>query len=153
MEIDFEQDLSIQLHDVARLTRVVADRCARLQGMTRAQWVVLIKLSRTPGLTQREMADALEIEPISLARLIDKLQAAGLVERRADLADRRIWRLHLTPNAAPVLEEIMVRRNHLVDVVQNGMSAELRASMLAGLKLMKRNLAGLLEATPTEETA
>ena len=66
MEVDFEQDLSIQLHDVARLTRVVADRCARLQGMTRAQWVVLIKLSRTPGLTQREMADALEIEPISL---------------------------------------------------------------------------------------
>jgi DNA-binding MarR family transcriptional regulator len=153
MEVDFEQDLSIQLHDVARLTRVVADRCARLQGMTRAQWVVLIKLSRTPGLTQREMADALEIEPISLARLIDKLQAAGLVERRADLADRRIWRLHLTPAATPVLAEIMARRNHLVALVLNGVTSETQAAMLAGFKLMKRNLAGLLEAAPAEEDA
>jgi DNA-binding MarR family transcriptional regulator len=152
MGVDFEQDLSIQLHDVARLTRTLADRCARAQGMTRAQWVVLLKLSRTPGLAQREIADALDVEPISLARLIDKLQAAGLVERRADLADRRIWRLHLTPAAAPVVEDILVQRNHLVALVTNGMSPELHETMLEGLRLMKHNLAGLLCAPgPFEE--
>ena len=74
--------------------------------MTRAQWAVLSKLRRSEGLKQRELADMLDLAPISLARLIDKLTASGLVERREDANDRRANRLFLTPEAAPALKRL-----------------------------------------------
>src|SRR5690349_22247249 len=86
--------------------RTLADRRARAHGMTRAQWMILFRLRRHDGLTQRELAEILEVEPITVGRLVDRLEARGLVERRADPADRRCWRLHLTTAAAPVLVEI-----------------------------------------------
>jgi DNA-binding MarR family transcriptional regulator len=67
---------------------------------------VLSKISRNEGLRQVDLAGEMEMEPISVARIIDKLQAAGLVERRADPDDRRAYRLHLLPAAAPVLEQV-----------------------------------------------
>ena len=92
---DFQRDLMFLLHDVARLLRVDADKRARAHGMTRAQWGILIWLERQPGLSQKELAEILEVEPITVARLIDRLEARGMVERRPDPKDRRIWRLHL----------------------------------------------------------
>ena len=83
------------LHDVARLLRVEADKRARQHGMTRAQWAILIWLERQPGISQKELSEILEVEPITVARLIDRLEARGMVERRPDPRDRRIWRLHL----------------------------------------------------------
>ena len=74
--------------------------------MTRAQWAVLSKLRRREGLKQRELADMLDLAPITLARLIDKLTASGLVERREDATDRRANRLFLTPDAAPALKRL-----------------------------------------------
>ena len=94
------------MHDVARLLRQDADRRARAHGMTRAQWVILFWLERQPGLSQKELSEILEVEPITVARLIDRLEARGMVERRADPKDRRIWRLHLRPPAEPVLAEL-----------------------------------------------
>ena len=102
----FQRDLMFLLHDVARLIRVDADKRARAHGMTRAQWGILIWLERQPGLSQKELAEILEVEPITVARLIDRLEARGMVERRPDPKDRRIWRLHLCPPAHPVLREI-----------------------------------------------
>src|SRR5207244_7632607 len=102
----FDNDFLFLLYDVARTMRTRADQRARTRGMTRAQWVILARLERQPGLSQNEMAAIVEVEPITIARLVDRLEARGLVERRADPKDRRIWRLQLTPAAAPVLREI-----------------------------------------------
>jgi len=99
----FQRDLLFLLHDVARLLRVDADKRASAHGMTRAQWGILIWLDRQPGLSQKELAELLEVEPITVARLIDRLEARGMVERRPDPKDRRIWRLHLRPPARAML--------------------------------------------------
>ena len=137
---DFDRDLILLLHDVARLIRVEADKRARTQGMTRAQWVLLLRLSYRPGLSQKEAADLLEVEPITVARLVDRLVALGLIERRADKQDRRVWRLHLRPTATVMLDEIDEHRAAMADFVGAGLSAETRAAMVHGLQRMKANL-------------
>ena len=88
-------EMLIELYDVARLMRTRFDRWARTYGMTRAQGVILARLSRQPGMAQNEMAGLCEVEPITVGRLVDRLEARGLLERRLDPADRRIRRLHL----------------------------------------------------------
>ena len=110
---DFQRDLMFLLHDVARLMRVDADKRARAHGMTRAQWGILIWLERQPGLSQKELSEILEVEPITVARLIDRLEARGMVERRPDPKDRRIWRLHLCAPAYGVLGEIDRQRTQM----------------------------------------
>jgi MarR family transcriptional regulator for hemolysin len=137
---DFDQDLFFLLHDVARLGRVAADQRARVGGMTRAQWAILLRLGRHPGLSQKEIADLLEVTPISVARLVDRLAASGLVERRADAQDRRIWRLHLRPAGVAQLDAIEVQRQALAREIIEGVSAQTRAAMIEGLQRMKRNL-------------
>jgi MarR family transcriptional regulator, transcriptional regulator for hemolysin len=107
---DSSNDLLFRLHDVARLLRVEPDRRARVHGMTRAQWAILVSLSRHPGLSQNELAELLEVEPATVARPLDQLEARGIVERRPDPRDLRIWRLHLQPDAAPMLDEIPFHR-------------------------------------------
>lgn len=112
-----EPDLLILLNDVGRMMRTEADRRARAHGMTRAQWVMLVRLHRQPGLSQKELAELLEVEPITVARLVDRLQSRGLLERRADPADRRVWRLHLLPAAQPVLDELETQREALLGLL------------------------------------
>ncbi|NNM58032.1 MarR family winged helix-turn-helix transcriptional regulator [Acidocella sp.] len=145
MNQDFDRDMFVLLHDVARLSRVEADKRARVMGMTRAQWGLLLRLARNPGLSQKEVADILEVEPISVARLVDRLAAAGLVERRADEQDRRIWRLHLLPRATAMLEEITRQREILAAFIAEGISDSTRETIIAGLQRMKTNL---LQAEP-----
>lgn len=111
---DFQRDLLFLLHDVGRLLRVDADKRARAHGMTRAQWGILLWLERQPGISQKELAELLEVEPISVARLVDRLEARGMVERRPDPKDRRIWRLHLGPPAYPELHEIHRHRAAMI---------------------------------------
>src|ERR1700758_1884067 len=101
-----DRDPLIVLHDVARLLRTRFDQKARAYGMTRAQWIILARLQRQPGISQNEMAAICEVEPITVGRLVDRLESRGLVERRPDPADRRIRRLHLLPAAEPILAEI-----------------------------------------------
>jgi MarR family transcriptional regulator, transcriptional regulator for hemolysin len=102
-----QNDLPFVLHDVARLMRTRFDqRARRMWGMTRAQCVILMKLEHQPGLCQTELAALLEVEPITVARLIDRLEANGMVERRPDPSDRRMHRLHLLPASEPILAEI-----------------------------------------------
>ena len=91
--------IGYMLSDVARLIRTVFDRRVRRLGLTRAQWLVLTRLHRRPGASQTELAEMLEIDRASAGRLIDRMEKAGWVERRADGTDRRINRLHLTPEA------------------------------------------------------
>lgn len=136
----YDAELLVLLTDVARLVRTLADRRARAQGMTRAQWLILFRLRRHPGMSQSELAALLEVEPITVGRLVDRLEARGLVERRADPADRRIWRLHLTQAAGPVLEEIDTARGVFDAAATQGLTPAERGAAVAALLRMKQNL-------------
>src|ERR1700749_2137761 len=109
------------LHDVARLLRVDADKRRSAHGMPPAQGGILIWLEREPGLSQKELAEMLEVEPITVARLIDRLETRGMVERRPDPKARRIWHLHLSPPAVPVLREIDCQRAQMRALATDGL--------------------------------
>jgi MarR family transcriptional regulator for hemolysin len=100
------ETLPFEIGETAHALRKAFDRRAVGLGVTRAQWKVLFKLTRQPGLRQSELADKLDIEPITLSRIIDRLEEAGLVERLADPADRRAWRLHVSAGAEPLVEKL-----------------------------------------------
>jgi DNA-binding MarR family transcriptional regulator len=137
---EFHRDLLFLLHDVARLLRVDADKRARQHGMTRAQWAILIWLERQPGISQKELSEFLEVEPITVARLIDRLEARGMVERRPDPRDRRIWRLHLLPPARAVLHEIDDQRADMTRMLTAGISEQSIEIMTEALMRMKSTL-------------
>lgn len=113
--------LGIIVHEVARLLRRNFDRRVSALGLTQAQWRTLFYLSRNEGVNQASLADLLEVKPITLARLIDRLEEAGWVERRRDPADRRVSRLYLTEAAQPLLVEM------------EGLAAETRKDALGEL--------------------
>jgi MarR family transcriptional regulator for hemolysin len=100
------ETLPFEIGETAHALRKAFDRRACEFGVTRAQWKVLLKVSRRPGLRQNELADLLEIEPITLSRIVDKLQEGGLVERLADATDRRAWLLHVTQKAEPLVAKL-----------------------------------------------
>jgi DNA-binding MarR family transcriptional regulator len=137
---EFHRDLLFLLHDVARLLRVDADKRARLHGMTRAQWAILIWLERQPGISQKELSEILEVEPITVARLIDRLEARGMVERRPDPRDRRIWRLHLLDPAHDVLHEMDDQRTDMTRMVTAGIDDSAIEIMTDALLRMKSTL-------------
>jgi DNA-binding MarR family transcriptional regulator len=95
-----------EIGETAHALRKAFTRRAATLGVTGAQWKVLFKLSRKPGLRQVELADMLDIEPITLTRILDRLQEAGLIERSSDPADRRAWRLHVTAKAKPLVAKL-----------------------------------------------
>ncbi len=128
------------LHDVGRMIRTEADRRARELGMTRAQWSILKRVSRHPGLSQRELAEILEVEPITVARLVDRLEKVGLVERRPDRADRRIWRLHLLDAATPVLAELDRQADQVLAILTGGFDEAGLAAVASAMRRMKDNL-------------
>jgi len=133
-------DLLVLISDVGRMLRTEADRRARAHGMTRAQWVMLIRLDRQPGLTQKELAELLEVEPITVARLADRLEARNLLERRPDPADRRCWRLHLLPAAQPVLDELAGDRDDLVHMLTAKLDPAIIETVKAALLRMRATL-------------
>ncbi len=100
------ETLPFEIGETAHALRKAFDRLAVGLGVTRAQWKTLFKLTRTPGLRQVELADMLDLEPITLCRIIDRLEEAGLVERTRDPEDRRAWRLHVTAQAQPLIEKL-----------------------------------------------
>lgn len=134
---EFQRDLLFLLHDVARLLRVDADKRARAHDMTRTQWGILIWLERQPGISQKELSELLDVEPITVARLIDRLEARGMVERRPDPRDRRIWRLHLQPPAQPVLCEIARQRGEITRMVTKGIDDDTIDTLTGALLRMK----------------
>ena len=100
------ETLPFEIGETAHTLRKAFDRRACTHGVTRAQWKVLFRLSRHPGMRQIELADMLDIEPITLSRIIDRLEEGGLVERAADPTDRRAWRLHVTARAQPLVAKL-----------------------------------------------
>ena len=108
------ETLPFEIGETAHALRKAFDRLAVGLGVTRAQWKVLFKLTRTPGLRQVELADMLDLEPITLCRIVDRLEEAGLVERTRDPDDRRAWRLHVTAQAQPLIEKLQAVGDQLV---------------------------------------
>ncbi|MFZ5602589.1 MAG: MarR family winged helix-turn-helix transcriptional regulator [Pseudomonadota bacterium] len=98
--------LGFVLSDVARLIRRNFNRQVQKLGLTQAQWQVLAFLARNEGVRQIQLADSLDMQPISVARIIDRMQASGWVERRPDPTDRRAFNLYLTAQANPILEQM-----------------------------------------------
>jgi MarR family transcriptional regulator for hemolysin len=140
MSFALARELAFALHDVARMLRTYSDQRAREVNMTRAQWAVLARLRRSQGVKQRELADALDLAPITLARLVDKLTASGLVERRDDAADRRANRLFLTDAAAPTLQRLDDLGEAVMARTLFGLDEAEIAALRAGLERMKSNL-------------
>jgi DNA-binding MarR family transcriptional regulator len=119
--------MAFLLHDIARQMRHTFDLQARDLGVTRQQWRALLTLARNDGLTQTELADLLEVERISVGRMVDRLVENGLVERRADPADRRVWRLHLLPLSHDLVNKL------------SAIGASLEADVLAGIPMDKHD--------------
>jgi MarR family transcriptional regulator, transcriptional regulator for hemolysin len=135
-----QETLGFILHDAARLMRRRFDGYARAIGVTRAQWQVLFALSRAEGITQTGLADRLELENITVGRIVDRLEEAGLVERRADPADRRVWRLHLTAKAGPVLDRLRALGDDVLAEAVVGFAPAERERLAELLSRMRANL-------------
>ena len=139
------RELGFALIDVARLLRTYSDHRARELGTTRAQWAVLSRLQRREGVKQNELAEALDLAPITLGRLVDKLTAAGLVERRDDAADRRAHRLYLTENAAPTLSALGALAEDVMGRTLAGLNEKSIRALHEGLTTIKANLKSELQ--------
>lgn len=132
--------LTLMISDVSRLMRKRFDERARLIGATRPQWRTLAMVSRNEGINQGGLAELLEIEPITLCRMIDRLEEAGKVERRRDPEDRRAWRIYLTEKAHPMIEQLRTIANELTEEALDGIPDDHRAIMTDALQKMRVNL-------------
>ncbi len=149
---DREHMVGFVVHDVGRLVRRRFEQYARAAGigLTRAQCAVLAHLARQEGINQATLAQILDIEPITLVHMLDRLEAAGLILRKPDPKDRRAHALSLTAKARPVLEQIYELADSVYEEAQVGMQAAERAQLIASLQRMKSNL---LRATSDDTDA
>lgn len=147
------REFAFSLNDVARMLRTYADQKASQFGITRAQWVVLVRLDRFEGLKQSELAEMLDLQPISLTRLLDRLCESGLIERRADPNDRRAKRLYLTAAARPMLERLGVLGDELMGTALAGVDRESVERMVAQLAIAKENLRHAIQHKAAAGTA
>ena len=133
------ETLPFEISETAHALRKAFDRRAVGMGVTRAQWKVLFRLQRQPGLRQIELADILDIEPITLSRIVDRLEEAGLVERVADPADRRAWRLHVTARAQPLIEKLRAVADEMIAEAFGGIDPEQIAITRSVLTRVREN--------------
>jgi DNA-binding MarR family transcriptional regulator len=128
------------ISDVSRLLRRSFDARARGIGVTRPQWQVLTTLARNEGVNQGRLAELLDVEPITVCRMVDRLQDSDLVERRADPADRRSWRLFLTAKAQALLAELRPLAEAMLEEALDGIDEADRALLRDTLERMRANL-------------
>jgi len=148
-----EREFAFMVSDVARILRTLFDQEARKFGMTRAQWGVLFRLERSEGLKQSELADALEIQPITLTRLIDRLCDNGLIERRSDPNDRRAKRLFLTPAARPLLTRLDKLTSQIMERTLSGVDLDAVQAMTTHLAAIKENVRQAITERAAGESA
>ena len=135
-----DRTLGFLVADLARLLRRNMDRRLQSLGLTQAQWRAIVHLSRSEGMTQAALAESLEIQPITLTRLIDRMESAGWVERRTHPADRRAVQLYLTAQSQPILEEMHARAADTLAEATRGVATRAQRQLVATLEQMKRNL-------------
>ena len=143
-----KREFAFTIMDVARLLKTYADQRARQFGISRAQWAVLIRIDRNEGLKQTELADMLDLQPITLTRLLDRLCDSGLIERRSDPNDRRAKRLFLTAAARPMLEQLGALGEDMMTTALAGVSRETVEQIVAQLAVVKENLRQAIQQRP-----
>ena len=136
-----DENLFAIMADVSRLARRSFDAQAREIGVTRPQWQVLVVLRRHEGVNQGGLAELLDVEPITVCRMVDRLQEADLVERRPDPADRRSWRLFLTAKAEELLAQLRPLGLRFEAEALDGVSASERSALIAMLERIRQTLA------------
>ena len=134
------REIAVSVVDVARLLKTYADQRARQFGISRAQWTVLMRLDRFEGLKQSELAEVLDLQPISLTRLLDRLAENGLIERRPDPHDRRANRLYLTLAARPLLEQLAKLGEAMMEELLETIDEPASERLLRDLDAIKDNL-------------
>jgi DNA-binding MarR family transcriptional regulator len=135
-----ENELGFDIADTAQAVRRAFDRRASALGTTRAQWRVLARLARADGQRQIDLADSLDVEPITLCRMIDRLTEAGLVERRSDPLDRRARRVHLTAKAEPVVESLRGLADTFFAEALSGVGEDEQERLRDALRRIRDNL-------------
>ena len=146
------REFAFLISDVARLMRTYVDQLARQYGMTRAQWAVLVRVERSEGLKQHELAEMLDIQRITLTRLIDRLCDSGMIERRADPHDRRAKRLFLTPAARPLLDRLFALSEGFMPKILAGVDEPAVERLVGELGIMKENLRHMISQRDSEPT-
>jgi MarR family transcriptional regulator for hemolysin len=150
-ELSPNRELSFLVNDLSRTIRTYMDQQARRFGMTRAQWAVLVRVQRVEGLKQNELAGLLDLQPITLTRLIDRLCDNGLLERRNDPNDRRAKRLYLTPAAQPVLDQMARVSEGMMTAALRGTDPNAIAQMASQLRVLKDNLREAMQARTEDQ--
>jgi MarR family transcriptional regulator, transcriptional regulator for hemolysin len=135
-----DQNFLFTLGELQRMVRAYADRQASRYGITRAQWAVLAKVERFEGMKQSELAEQMEMQPITLTRLIDRLCDNGWIERRNDDSDRRVNRLYLRKAARPLLGKLGGLRSELTATALEGISPTDAHRLLGQLETIKENI-------------
>ena len=138
--INLDKNIGLLLYDVSRLLRRRMDQRLKSDGLTRGQWSVLVHLSRFEGINQISLAEILEIEPISLVRILDRLEMAGWIERRTDPADRRARLLYLRPEAGDALKSVWALGAEVRQESLEGVSSTEQSQLIEILQRMKENL-------------
>lgn len=146
-----DQMFGFVVHDVARLLRRRFEQRLRTMGtgLTRAQCAVLVHMARQQGINQACLAQTLDIEPITLVRLLDRLQEAGLVARKPDPKDRRAYIPELTAKAKPVLERVYGLAESVYEEAQAGLPKTEASRLLAQLQSVKANLLAATAEAPS----
>ena len=126
------ETIGFLIHDTARMFRRELNERVRHSGVTAMQWRLLAYLARNEGSNQSKLAEFLEVEPITLSRMIDRLADAGMLSRRQDPDDRRAWCLYLEDKALPLIDELRTASALLADEAQDGLSADERAQLAGG---------------------
>ena len=145
MSLDLKKQIVSQLVETSRLLRNYIDHRAKSRGTTRAQWIVLFRLREQEGLSQVDLADVLELQPISLVRLLDRLVEHGLVERRSDPRDRRANRLFLTPSGRQLADDLDSLRDAIATDVLQGVPAAALETSLEALREVKDRIKTLAD--------
>jgi DNA-binding MarR family transcriptional regulator len=143
------EHIGFLLADNSRLARRAFDRKVREIGVTGPQARLLLTMDRAPGENQGFYAERLEVEPITLCRMVDRLEEASMVERRPDPADRRAWQLHLTDKSRKVVEKLQQRVDSLVEDMLAGLTSAERSEFARLLKVVGTNLSGRRELART----
>jgi MarR family transcriptional regulator, transcriptional regulator for hemolysin len=140
MEDNFDQSLGFVIHDVARMLRWEFDRRAQTIGLTRSQWSVLAFLLREDGVQQQRLAELMELTPITMTGLLDRLERDGWVERRPDPADRRAKRIFLTKKVLPVMKKLKALGKEVRQFAVEGLSEAEQQNLISLLLRVRTNL-------------
>src|ERR1700726_5011179 len=145
-----DMNFLFSLGELQRLVRAYADKQAARYGITRAQWAVLAKVERTEGMKQTELAEQMEMQPITLTRLIDRLCDNGWIERRGDESDRRVNRLYLKKAARPLLGKLAGLKAELTATALEGISPSDAERLISQLETIKENVRNAVQNIETQ---